>query len=292
MRKINLILLFNWMFIPFLIGETLVQNIKNIYNKLDSALYTNNVILSYKEHELEMIEETERFVLKMNYPEDSVLVKNKLDDIMECYRRVMQSPLFDERLLDERRRERRLLEEGRAMANVYLNIKDSILRNFVMDSLTIAHSTNSLKENYTQLIYQLETLPVHFVLNLEIDTCSLSDIGLIQLLPDMGPLPFNLFCFTKNYKGGLYIYCKNGTYSWQDSGYRTFSRQLGKNAPKVFRRIMRKRPDYLLYCSQLEGMNTILYMKNECIYVYRIIEMEEYELNEYLEKFKDRIVET
>ena len=53
---------------------------------------------------------------------------------------------------------------------------------------------------------------------------------------------------------------------------------------------MEKQPDYWLYCYQLEEMNTILYMKNEHIYVYRIVEMEEYELDEYFEKFKDRII--
>lgn len=48
---------------------------------------------------------------------------------------------------------------------------------------------------------------------------------------------------------------------------------------------MRKQPKYLLLCSELEGMNTILYMLNNKIYVYRIVQMQEYELSDYIEKF-------
>jgi len=48
---------------------------------------------------------------------------------------------------------------------------------------------------------------------------------------------------------------------------------------------MKKRPKYLLFCYALDGMNTILYVLNDEIFVYRITEMEEYELNDYLKKF-------
>lgn len=102
---------------------------------------------------------------------------------------------------------------------------------------------------------------------------------------DTGKLSFNLFYFDKNYRGDLYIYCKEGEYSWQDVRYRTFSKKLGVNAPKVFRKIMQKQPKYLLYCSELEGMNTILYVLNSNVYIYRIIQMQEYKLSDYIEKF-------
>lgn len=102
---------------------------------------------------------------------------------------------------------------------------------------------------------------------------------------DTGKLSFNLFYFDKDYKGSLYVYCKDGQYSWQDVRYRTFSRQVGENAPKVFRKIMRKQPKYLLYCSELEGMNTILYVLNDKIYIYRIVQVQEYELSDYIKTF-------
>ena len=103
---------------------------------------------------------------------------------------------------------------------------------------------------------------------------------------DTSKLAFNLYYFGKRYKGRLYIYCYEGEYSWQDSYYRTFSRKLGKNAPKVFRKIMRKHPKYLLYSTDLESMNTILYVIGNDIYIYRVSQMQEYKLDDYMENRK------
>ena len=118
-----------------------------------------------------------------------------------------------------------------------------------------------------------------YVLNLR-----LKDGQTLQV--DTSKLAFNLYYFGKRYKGRLYIYCYEGEYSGQDSYYRTFSRKLGKNAPKVFRKIMRKHPKYLLYCTDLECMNTILYVIGNDIYIYRIIQMQEYKLDDYMENRK------
>ena len=134
-------------------------------------------------------------------------------------------------------------------------------------------------ENFKRTVYGHEST---FVLNLQLQPDN-------TLQADTGKLPFNLFYFDEECKGDLYIFCENGEYSEHDSRYRTFSRCLGRNAPKVFRRIMKKQPDYWLYCYALEWMNTILYMKDRRIYVYRICEMKEYELDEYLTKFKNSL---
>ena len=45
---------------------------------------------------------------------------------------------------------------------------------------------------------------------------------------------------------------------------------------------MRKHPKYLLFCPDLEGMNTILYVINNEVFIYRIVEMEKYKLNYYM----------
>ena len=118
-----------------------------------------------------------------------------------------------------------------------------------------------------------------YVLNLR-----LKDGQTLQV--DTSKLAFNLYYFGKRYKGRLYIHCDEGEYSGQDSYYRTFSRKLGKNAPKVFRKIMRKHPKYLLYCTDLERMNTILYVIGNDIYIYRISQMQEYKLDDYMENRK------
>ena len=114
-----------------------------------------------------------------------------------------------------------------------------------------------------------------YVLNLK-----LKDKQTLQV--DTSRLAFNLFYFDKRCKGRLYVYCDDGEYSGLDSRYRTFSRRLGRNAPKVFRKIMRKRPKYLLFCPELEGMNTILYVINNEVFLYRIVEMEKYKLDDYM----------
>jgi len=114
-----------------------------------------------------------------------------------------------------------------------------------------------------------------YVLNLK-----LKDKQTLQV--DTSRLAFNLFYFDKRCKGRLYVYCDDGEYSGLDSRYRTFSRRLGRNAPKVFRKIMRKRPKYLLFCPELEGMNTILYVINNEVFIYRIVEMEKYKLDDYM----------
>ena len=114
-----------------------------------------------------------------------------------------------------------------------------------------------------------------YVLNLK-----LKDKQTLQV--DTGRLAFNLFYFDKRCKGRLYVYCYDGKYGWHEDGYRTFSRPLGRNAPIVFRRIMRKQPKYLLFCPDLEGMNTILYVINNEVFIYRIVEMEKYKLDYYM----------
>ena len=114
-----------------------------------------------------------------------------------------------------------------------------------------------------------------YVLNLK-----LKDKQTLQV--DTGRLAFNLFYFDKRCKGRLYVYCDDGEYSGIDSRYRTFSRPLGRNAPKVFRKIMRKHPKYLLFCSELEGMNTILFVINNEVFIYRIVEMKKYKLDDYM----------
>ena len=118
-----------------------------------------------------------------------------------------------------------------------------------------------------------------YVLNLR-----LKDGQTLQV--DTSKLAFNLYYFGKRYKGRLYIYCDEGECGY-DSYYRTFSRKLGKNAPKVFRKIMRKHPKYLLFCRDLvERMNSILYVIGNDIYIYRIIQMQEYKLDDYMENRK------
>ena len=185
-------------------------------------------------------------------------------------------------------RERKEMDDGiLELRGIDYHGIDSIQRQQIIDDILgkTMYSKTWLEDRANIFISAVkDNKPVYYVLNLRADSCNQSYIHLC-LLPDTIRLPFNLFYFGKKYKDGFYIYCEGGQYSWQDSGYRTFSRKLGKNAPKVFKKILRKKPKYLLYCYELEGMNTILYVLNDEIYVYRIMQMKKYKLDDYVEKF-------
>ena len=149
------------------------------------------------------------------------------------------------------------------------HIADSVYLEYFKDKKKLdAQKTKSFES-------EMKSKTPLYVLNLK-----LKDKQTLQV--DTGRLAFNLFYFDKRCKGRLYVYCDDGEYSWNDGRFRTFSRPLGRNAPIVFRRIMRKQPKYLLFCPDLEGMNTILYVINNEVFIYRIVEMEKYKLDYYM----------
>lgn len=138
------------------------------------------------------------------------------------------------------------------------------------------HGIQSVQKDFLEaFICDVKSSRPEYVLNLKV-----KEDKTLQI--DTTKLAFNLFYFGKNYKNGLYVYCDNGEYSWQDGGYISFSKMFGENARKVFKRIMGKHPKHLLYCYDLEGMNTILYVIDKDIYIYRIIQMKEYKLDDYM----------
>lgn len=219
------------LFVHALISQSLVQQVYEAYNALDSVRYIENITQSYKEDDVKRSKESYEFSLIL-------------------------------RMVD-------------------FSDKDSIQRQMIIDSLHVEYlndTKNWREERVNSFSSSLKNGPVQYVLNLIVPDGQ-------TLKVDTGKLAFNLFYFDKDYKGRLFVYTEDGRYSWHDSRYRTFSRKIGANAPRVFRRIMRKRPHYFLYCYGLEGMNTVLYLKDDKIFVYRIIQMKEYELSDYIKKF-------
>ncbi len=169
---------------------------------------------------------------------------------------------------------------------------DKFLGNFrsesvIVDDIQKYNSVDSICSKYIQsghtmtaqwikeFVNEVKSEMPIFVLNLK-----LKDERTLQV--DTTRLCFNLFYFDKKYKGRLYVYCVDGEYSCQDGRFRTFSRKHARNAPKAFRKIMRKHPKYLLFCPDLDGMNTILYVIDNNVYVYKIIEMQELKLDDYM----------
>lgn len=164
------------------------------------------------------------------------------------------------------------------------NNLDIMQRQYMIDSLMKNMSIRSktlIEKRTNEFIFDIKDKSMYYVLNLQIDTCGQLDKR-ICLLPDTNNLPFSLFHLDKHSKNNFYVFVDSGTYVYHSSAYPTFSTQIGKNIPKVFKRILKKKPKYLLFCNELEGMNTILYILNDKIYVYRIIQMKEYELQDYI----------
>ncbi len=162
-----------------------------------------------------------------------------------------------------------------------------------LDSLRKQRMIDSImgKNNYSKALIEDRTnwfatnirdKSVNYVLNLNIETCSNNQV---YILPDTSCLPFNLFYFDKRSNVKFFVLVDNGEISHYDTNYRTFSTSISKNNRKVFRKIRKENSKFLLFSYDLEQMNTILYLLKDKICVYRISQMEKYELNDYIKKF-------
>ena len=155
------------------------------------------------------------------------------------------------------------------------NIIDSLMGNMSLRSKTwIDESTNSF-------ISAVKDNPVHYVLNLTLEKHDQHSF----FQPDTSKMQFNLISFDKHFNPQFYVYVVWGKFVEYHDFFPTFSKRAGKNVPKIYKKILRKNPQYLLNCDNLEGGNTIWYVLNDEIYIYRILQMKEYELNDYLKKF-------
>lgn len=231
MKKMFLFLLLSAMFVPVSDSQTLIQQIENAYNTLDSVSYIEDIILSYRGD----------WVIRYKGYEERV------DGLTEL------------NYLDSIPRQKQII--------------DSLWENLTLRSkTTIEEQINEFSDivRATTPVYILNLIP--------------QDKQTLQV--DTGKLPFNLFYLGKHSKNNFYVFVHNGEYTYYGHDtYPTFSRPIGKNIRKVLRKIMRKQPKYLLFCPELEGMNTILYVLNDKIYVYRVAQMKEYELSDYFKHF-------
>jgi hypothetical protein len=252
MKKIFIILLINAMSVHISNSQTLCQQIENAYNVLDSVSYIEDIIFSYRED------------LSEKYGVDESLSYN--EDLGKNWEKILAMQVQSIRLVND--------------------INDSVRRRNINDSLSRIRSKIWAEKSYTEFISEIRNnsiYPVYYVLNL------VSKDGQ-TLQVDIGKLVFNLFYFDKHFNLKFFILVENGEYVHDDTYYRSsiptaYTSGMAKKAIKGFKKILRKNPKYLLYCNQFEGANTILYVLNDKIYVYRIIQMEEYELSDYIKEF-------
>ncbi len=179
------------------------------------------------------------------------------------------------------------------MSRPFYKNTDSVKKQKLTDSLMRDITLNSkiwIEKECKKFISAIKDKPAHYILNLTFEKHEQPNKQ-ICLQTDTSKLPFNLFYFDKHSNVKFYVLVDSGKYSGRGSRYITYSKLFGENAPKVFKRILHKNPKYLLYCRQFEGMNTILYVLNDKIYIYRIVQMKEYELDDYIKKFSCLILE-
>jgi hypothetical protein len=166
---------------------------------------------------------------------------------------------------------------------------DSDMRMHLLDSIKNKERIFSEKwitEQYDNFISNISNKrKIWFLLNTKIERDTISNTNKYLIKPDTSKMCFNIYIFGKYSFPDSSIDFENGEFQGYGP-FGTFSQIIAKKGSVAFKRIMKKQPKYLLYCYQLEQMNTIMYVLDDKIYVYRVVEMEEYELNEYLKKFQ------
>ena len=237
LKKTCMVLLFNSLFAHTLFSQTLIQQIENAYNALDSISYNENIIQSFRKYVEELHKEMDNTTLHIrgiDYSNmSSIQRQNIIDNIF-----------------------------GKTMYT------QSQIENRINDFLS-AFNDNSNPLYVLNLIFEQHEQHSFFQ-------------------PDTSNLPFNLFYLDRRNNFRFHVLVEDGKYSYHGNLWFTFSRQIARNFPRALRRIMRKNPKYLLFCAELEGANSLMYVLDDKIFVYRIAQMQEYELNDYLEKFPPR----
>lgn len=124
---------------------------------------------------------------------------------------------------------------------------------------------------------------IRFVLNVDIDTTKL-DTDIFLLVRD-SIYNFNIYCHDNKFNPTFYVFFVNDQLDIFGDVFPTFSKRFAKKIKIGIKRILKKRPKYILDCQHLP--NTVLYVKDDKIFVYRVLQSEEYELNDYVTKFKN-----
>jgi len=123
-----------------------------------------------------------------------------------------------------------------------------------------------------------------FVLNFEIDTSRISTNDYLKIDPHY--FKFHVFCFDKKKYPSKYILFYDGKLD-SYSTFPTYSRKYLKHNQEAYKEVLRKKPEYLLFCWSLP--NSVVYVLNDEIFVYRVMQRKVYELDEYVKLFKHTI---
>lgn len=145
---------------------------------------------------------------------------------------------------------------------------------------------NRYFQSFKRQIFLAKLKPNRRVLALRLQIDEITN----QIQVDSSNLPFDVYWISRFSKGDLFVHCTSTLKVEFEKRYASWASiycldDIAKDATYAFKHIMRLHPQYILSCQQLDWMNTILYLKDDKIYVYRILEKEHYELNSYIQKF-------
>lgn len=124
---------------------------------------------------------------------------------------------------------------------------------------------------------------IKFVLRVDLDTSSLNSNN--YLLLDDSTYPFDIYCYDDKFNPRFFVYFNKNELDNFGNGYQSIEVKYAKKLKGAIKRILKKNPKHILFSYFLP--NSILYVKDDKILVYRVIQKEVYELDDYVSKFKD-----
>lgn len=124
---------------------------------------------------------------------------------------------------------------------------------------------------------------IKFVLRVDLDTSRLNSNN--YLLLDDSRYPFDLYCYDDKFNPRFFVYFNKDELDNFGNAYQTIELKYSKQLKAAIKRILKKKPKHILFSYFLP--NSILYVKDDKILVYRVIQKEVYELDNYVSKFKD-----
>lgn len=142
---------------------------------------------------------------------------------------------------------------------------------------------SNINEIYDEIMGGINGYTIKFVLRVDIDTTSLKT-GNYLIVRD-SVMIFDLYCHDKKLNPRYFVRFENNNLEDFGTNYPILSAKYAKQLKSGIKQVLKKNPKYIIDCTYLS--NTILYVKNEKLYVYRVIQKEVYELDDYVAKFKD-----
>ena len=133
-----------------------------------------------------------------------------------------------------------------------------------------------------KIVKKINDKNAFFVLKIDIDTSKIFSENFVKI--DYCEKKFNLYFFDKSFHP-TFLYLENDQLSDFTDCFPTFSSNYAKKLKNAYKQVIKKEPKFLLECFHLP--NTLIFAKDEKIYVYRVKQKKVYELSDYVRKFRN-----